>query len=172
MGDLHDRIVSQIPAMRCFARALMRGGDAADDLVQDCLERALTKQHLWQEGTDLKAWLFKIVYHQFVDQVRYAAHRGSAIEISAADPLLGRPGDQDARLALRDVVRALAQLPHHQRVVILLVALDGMSYETVAEVIDCPVGTVRSRLGRGRETLQRLTTGISADDPNSAKIAA
>jgi RNA polymerase sigma-70 factor (ECF subfamily) len=145
--------------MRRYARALTRNRDFVDDLVQDCLERALTRQHLWQEGTNLTAWLFTIVHNQYVDHVRSTVLRGGALTLSDAEPLLMRSGDQEARHALRDFDRALAQLPQQQRTVILLIGIEGMSYERVAEAMGCPVGTVRSRLCRGRETLHRLMGG-------------
>jgi RNA polymerase sigma-70 factor, ECF subfamily len=146
--------------MRRYARALTRNSDFVDDLVQDCVERALTRQHLWQRGTNLRAWLFTMVHNQYVDRVRYEVHRGVALTLSDAEPLLMRSGGQEARHALRDFDRALAQLPEQQRTVILLIGIEGMSYEGAAEAMGCPVGTVRSRLCRGRETLHRLM-GVS-----------
>jgi len=162
--ELRDRIAGQVPALRCFAHKLTRERDAADDLVQACLERALARQHLWQEGTDLKAWLFTILRNQFVNQVRHAASRQRTVDICHVEPLLNRSGGQDARLTLRDLRRALAQLPERQRRVILLIGLGGMSYKSAAKVMDCPVGTVRSRLCRGREALDNLMNGITDDD--------
>ena len=145
--------------MRRYARALTRNSDFVDDLVQDCLERALTRQHLWEEGTSLTAWLFTIVRNQYVDHVRHAVHRGVTMTLSDAEPFLMRSGGQEARHALRDFGRALAQLPEQQREVIVLIGLKGMTYEKAAEAMGCPVGTVRSRLCRGRETLHRLMGG-------------
>jgi RNA polymerase sigma-70 factor, ECF subfamily len=156
VADLSRRILREVPGLRRYVRALTRNSEFVDDLVQDCLERALTRQHLWQEGTSLKAWLFTIVHNQYVNHVRHAVHRGVAITLSDAEPFLMRSGNQEARHALRDFDRALAQLPEQQRVVILLIGLEGMSYERAAEVMGCPVGTVRSRLCRGREALHQL----------------
>jgi len=129
---------------------------AADDLVQDCLARALGKLHLWQEGTDLRAWLFTILHNQYVNQVRRAVREGAAVGLSETEPLLTRAPGQGRRLELRDLQRAMSKLPEEQRSVILLVGLEGMRYEEVAEILDVPVGTVRSRLSRGRESLRRL----------------
>ena len=125
-------------------------------LVQDCLTRALGKIHLWQEGTDLRAWLFTILHNQYVNQVRRSVREGAAVGLSETEPLLTRAPHQGRSLELRDLQRAMAKLPEEQRSVILLVGLEGMRYEEVAEVLDVPVGTVRSRLSRGREALRRL----------------
>jgi RNA polymerase sigma-70 factor (ECF subfamily) len=162
MTDLCKKIEAEIPRLRRYARALTRDAVAADDLVQDCLVRGLAKQHLWKEGTDLRAWLFTILHNQYVNQVRRAVREGAAVAISDTEPSLTRGPDQSRRLELRDLDRAMARLPEEQRVVILLVGLEGMRYEAVAEIIGVPVGTVRSRLSRGREALRRLM-GIVPD---------
>lgn len=156
MSDIYQAIEAEIPRLRRYARALARDVAAADDLVQDCLARALGKLHLWQEGTDLRAWLFTILHNQYVNQVRRAVREGAAVGLSETEPLLTRQPHQGNRLELRDLERAIAKLPEEQRAVILLVGLEGMRYEEVAEVLGVPVGTVRSRLSRGREALRRL----------------
>src|SRR5437762_6523823 len=160
--DIYRNIEAEIPRLRRYARALARDVAAADDLVQDCLARALGKLHLWQEGTDLRAWLFTILHNQYVNQVRRAVREGAAVGLSETEPLLTRAPHQGKSLELRDLERAIAKLPEEQRSVILLVGLEGMRYEEVAEVLDVPVGTVRSRLSRGREALRRLM-GIVPD---------
>lgn len=162
MADIHRSIEAEIPRLRRYARALTRDVVAADDLVQDCLARALGKLHLWQEGTDLRAWLFTILHNQYVNQVRRAVREGTAVGLSETEPMLMRAPHQGKRLELRDLERAVAKLPEEQRAVILLVGLEGMRYEEVAEILDVPVGTVRSRLSRGREALRRLM-GIVPD---------
>jgi RNA polymerase sigma-70 factor, ECF subfamily len=156
VADIYRDIEAEIPRLRRYARSLARDVTVADDLVQDCLTRALAKLHLWQEGTDLRAWLFTILHNQYVNQVRRAAREGAAVELSETEPLLVRLPNQGQRLELRDLERAIATLPEEQRAVILLVGLEGMRYEEVAEVLGVPVGTVRSRLSRGREALRRL----------------
>ena len=162
MTAIHRSIEAEIPRLRRYARALTRDVAAADDLVQDCLTRALGKLHLWQEGTDLRAWLFTILHNQYVNQVRRAVREGAAVALSETEPLLTRAPHQGKRLELRDLERAIAKLPGEQRAVILLVGLEGMRYEEVAEILDVPIGTVRSRLSRGREALRRLI-GIVPD---------
>jgi len=162
VADIYRSIEAEIPRLRRYARALARDIATADDLVQDCLARALGKLHLWQEGTDLRAWLFTILHNQYVNQVRRAVREGAAVGLSETEPMLTRAPHQGKRLELRDLERAIAKLPEEQRAVILLVGLEGMRYEEVAEVLDVPVGTVRSRLSRGREALRRLM-GIVPD---------
>jgi RNA polymerase sigma-70 factor (ECF subfamily) len=162
MADIYRRIEAEIPRLRRYARALTRDVSAADDLVQDCLARALSKVHLWQAGTDLRAWLFTILHNQYVNHVRRAVREGAAVALSETEPLLTSQPNQNKRLELRDLERAIAKLPEEQRAVLLLVGLEGMRYEEVATVLDVPVGTIRSRLSRGREMLRQLM-GISED---------
>src|SRR5919202_3299483 len=162
MVDLYKKIEEEIPRLRRYARALTRDISAADDLVQDCLARALSKVHLWQEGTDLRAWLFTILHNQYVNHVRRAVREGAAVGLSETEPMLTSVPNQNKRLELRDLERAITKLPDEQRSVILLVGLEGMRYEEVAAVLDVPVGTIRSRLSRGREML-RLLTGTVPD---------
>lgn len=162
MGEIYRSIEAEIPRLRRYARALARDVATADDLVQDCLARALGKLHLWQEGTDLRAWLFTILHNQYVNQVRRAVREGAAVGLSETEPMLTRAPHQGKSLELRDLERAIAKLPEEQRAVILLVGLEGMRYEEVADVLGVPVGTVRSRLSRGRESLRRLM-GIVPD---------
>ena len=170
MADTHHDIEAEIPRLRRYARALTRDVVSADDLVQDCLTRALGKLHLWQEGSDLRAWLFTILHNQYVNHIRRAVREGATVALNETEPMLSRAPQQGKRLELRDLERAIAQLPEEQRSVILLVALEGMRYEEVAAVLDVPVGTIRSRLSRGREALRRLT-GVVPDEKAAAVIS-
>jgi RNA polymerase sigma-70 factor, ECF subfamily len=156
VADTYREIEAEIPRLRRYARALTRDVVAADDLVQDCLTRALGKLHLWQRGTDLRAWLFTILHNQYVNHVRRSVREGAAVGLSDSEPLLTRSPQQGQRLELRDLERAIAKLSEEQRSAILLVGLEGMRYEEVAAVLDVPVGTIRSRLSRGREALRRF----------------
>jgi RNA polymerase sigma-70 factor (ECF subfamily) len=165
MSDLTQEIATHIPGLRRYARALARDVVGADDLVQECLTRALGKLHLWRDGTDLRAWLFTILHNQHVNEVRRSIRRGITVELSDTKPLLRQPPNQDKVLELRDLDRALGQLPAEQRAVILLIGLEGMPYAAVGEVLGIPVGTVRSRLFRGRNALRRLMDA-EADHPN------
>ena len=122
---------NEIPRLRRYARALTRDATRADDLVQSCLVRALAKSHLWQPGTDLRAWLFTILHNQHVNDVRRAVREGINVPVEDVAPVLTVPSTQGASLQLRDLDRAMARLPEEQRQVLLLVGLEGMRYEEV-----------------------------------------
>jgi RNA polymerase sigma-70 factor (ECF subfamily) len=156
MSDFALLVQNEIPRLRRYARALTRDAARADDLVQSCLVRAIAKQHLWEPGTDLRAWLFTILHNQNVNEVRRSVREGVAVAVEDVAPVLMAAPRAGARLQLRDLERAIRVLPEEQRQVILLVGLEGMRYEEVAAVLDIPIGTVRSRLSRGREMLRRL----------------
>jgi RNA polymerase sigma-70 factor (ECF subfamily) len=156
MDGFGSLLQNEIPRLRRYARALTRDATRADDLVQSCLVRALAKSHLWQPGTDLRAWLFTILHNQHVNEVRRAVREGVNVPVEDVAPVLTVPSSQGASLQLRDLDRAMARLPEEQRQVLLLVGLEGMRYEEVALVLDVPVGTVRSRLSRGRDMLRHL----------------
>ena len=155
MSEFHRLIEQQIPRLRRYARALTRNRERADDLVQDTLSRALVKEQFWQTGTNLGAWLFTIMHNQNVNNVRRAVRESGMVdmEISATLPATT---DLTASRQMFELERALAQLPLEQRQVILLVGLEGMSYEDAAGILSVPVGTVRSRLSRGRDILRKL----------------
>ena len=170
MNDFARLLEVEIPRLRRYARALTRDVSRADDLVQSCLTRAVAKQHLWQPGTDLRAWLFTILHNQHVNDVRRSVREGINVAVEEMAPVLTVQSNAIAVLQLRDLETAIAQLPQEQRQVILLVGLEGMRYEAVAEIIGVPVGTVRSRLSRGRESLRRLM-GIVPDRQAEAIMA-
>ena len=149
-------LVALIPRLRRYARALVGDRAAADDLVQDTLERAWAKLHLFRQGTDLRAWLFTVMHNVHVNQVR-AARPTDALEDEM--PELAQRAVQGDALLVRDLERALAMLPAAQREVLLLVALEDLSYEETANVLGIPIGTVMSRLARARDKLRMLMTG-------------
>jgi RNA polymerase sigma-70 factor (ECF subfamily) len=154
---LHSEIEALIPRLTRYARVLTRDAVAADDLVQECLTRALGKIHLWEQGTDLRAWLFTILHHQHVSHARRDARQRASIRLQKDNPGVTLSPNQTVRLELRDLERAIAQLPEEQRSVVLLVGLKGMRYDEAAAVVNLPVGTVRSRVSRGRESLRAMT---------------
>jgi RNA polymerase sigma-70 factor (ECF subfamily) len=165
MSNFHDLIEREIPRLRRYARALTRSSDRADDLVQETLLRAVAKAHLWQTGSDIRAWLFTIMHNQYVNMVRRAMREETTVDIDQISSSLAATTDPTASCQLRELEHALGGLPGEQREVILLVGLEGLSYETAAHVLRVPVGTVRSRLSRGREALRRLM-GLPQDaDP-------
>jgi RNA polymerase sigma-70 factor, ECF subfamily len=152
-------IEEHIPRLRRYARALTSNREAADDLVQDALERAWKKQHLWQADTDLRAWLFSIMHNVHVNQVKSRHNQAlEALEDEALE-LPVRATQQDG-LMVRDLERSLRRLPDEQREVLLLAGLEQMSYQEIAQVLSIPLGTVMSRLARGREKLRALMYGL------------
>lgn len=163
MSDRDRRMEALVPALRRFAWSLTRTADEADDLVQDCLEHALGAWHRRHADGNLRAWLFAILYNLHVSGRRRQARRARLLEQVAAfeaDPAPG--GGQDARLHAAEVLSQLDTLPEDQRAVLLLVGVEGLSYEEAAQVLGVPPGTVMSRLSRGRERLRLLAEGRPA----------
>jgi len=148
-------IVAHIPRLRRYARALAGDGHRADDLVQDTLERALAKFYLWRRGSDLRAWLFTIMHNVFINQLK--ARRELALDDAVADGL--QSAARSDPFELRDLDAALRQLPVEQREVLLLVGLEQLSYAEVGKALGIPVGTVMSRLSRGRARLRAVMSG-------------
>jgi RNA polymerase sigma-70 factor (ECF subfamily) len=154
--------MEHVPRLRRYARALINNRDLADDLVQDTLERALRHTEQFQSGTDLRAWLFTIMHNVFANQARRAGAR--AVHVSLDDDSLPEGqfavvGTQTQSLEVRDLDYALQRLPLDQRQVVLLVGLEELSYAEVALALEIPIGTVMSRLSRGRERLRALMVG-------------
>ena len=154
-----QRLVELIPRLRRYARALVGDRAAADDLVQDTLERAWAKLHLYRRGTDLRAWLFTVMHNVHVNRVR-AARPTDVLDDEM--PELAQRAAQSDGLMLRDLDRAIAKLPADQRAVLLLVTLEEMSYDEVARTLGIPIGTVMSRLSRAREKLRTMMLGQPA----------
>src|SRR5215813_14427809 len=156
MSEFHGLVEREIPRLRRYARALTRSTDRADDLVQETLLRAVAKAHLWQQGTDIRAWLFTIMHNQYVNMVRRAIREEATVDIEQLSSSLAATTDPTASRQLRELERALGRLPGEQREVILLVGLEGLSYDQAAAILNVPLGTIRSRLSRGREALRKL----------------
>jgi RNA polymerase sigma-70 factor (ECF subfamily) len=170
-GALYREIEVLIPRLRRFARALTHNTVAADDLVQETLRRALGKIHLWQNGTDLRAWLFTILHHQHINETRRLARESGRVELSAGHQPV--EPNQAQLLELRDLKRAIDQLPEQQRAAILLVGVGEMEYEEAASLLNLPIGTVRSRVSRGRAALRILTDRLprrGSPRPGSSKF--
>ena len=149
-----NAILTELPRLRRYARALVRDRAAADDLVQDTLERAWLRFAQWRPGSDLRAWLFGIMHNLRVDQLRRPGL--NTLPMGDEDFEVPTRATQSDRLEVNDLEAALARLPEDQRVVLLLVALEEMSYEEIAGVLGIPAGTVMSRLSRGRELLRLI----------------
>src|SRR3979409_2222289 len=150
-------IIEHIPRLRRYARALVGDRYVADDLVQDTLERAWNKFYLWRPGSDLRAWLFTIMHNVFVNQAR---RRRYEIEQAMDElPAIAVRATQGEQLELQDVDRVLRSLSDEQREVVLLVAVEQLTYEEVSGALDIPIGTVMSRLSRARERMRQLLGG-------------
>ena len=158
MDEISTLIEPHIPALRRYAWALLRDREGADDLVQDCLERALSRRHLRRRDGDMRAWLFTILRNLFVDGLRRRSREGSRIDLDQVADLAAPSADPDARVVVRDVLDGLDTLPPDQKAVLLLVCVEDLSYEATARVLGVPVGTVMSRLSRAREKLRRAVT--------------
>ena len=155
-------IEAHIPGLRRFACALLRGDrERADDLVQDCLERALARWHLRRAEGDLRAWLYTILYNRFLSDQQRRKRRGRTTTLTEAieSELPQIKGGQYAALEHRDLLRAFAALPEEQRSVLVLVGVEDLSYDAAARVLGVPIGTVMSRLSRGRERLRQILDG-------------
>lgn len=152
-----DAVIAEIPRLRRYARALTGSMDSADDLVQETLERALEKWLFWKTERDLRPWLFSIMHNLHVDQRRRAKHVDYLANERLPD-IPCRPQQLDG-LELRDLDRALGQLPVDHREILLLVAIEGLSYKEVAAALGIPLGSVMSRLSRARAALRAILAG-------------
>ena len=157
MAQFLDEVEASIPALRRYARALTRNADHADDLVQDCIERAIRKQTLWKPTGPLKAWLFRILLNLYRNELRLHRRRGEHVPV---ETLLVEPSvapAQPGRIALNEMSRAIDTLNGEQREALLLVVLEGLTYSEAADALEIPLGTLMSRLGRARAALRKLT---------------
>jgi RNA polymerase sigma factor (sigma-70 family) len=165
VNDMLFLVEPLIPALRRYARALVRNHATADDLVQDCLERAVSRWHQRREG-DPRPWLFTILHNLAVNQFRQAKTRGRHVMIEeTSESDLGEEAAQERKLMYQDVLNKLARLPEDQRAVLLLIAVEDLSYADAAKVLNIPVGTVMSRLSRARERLQQEIEGTANAAP-------
>ena len=161
MSDFLDEVETCVPALRRYARALTRSADLADDLVQDCLERAISRRRLFRSTGPVRAWLFTILLNLHRNDLRTRRRRGEMLPLdTVAEPTIAAP--QLGHIALAELARAIETLPLEQKEALLLIALEGLSYAEAAAIIGVPVGTLMSRLGRARGAL-RLLTGTPAE---------
>jgi len=160
MPDRAALIEAQIPGLRRFACALLRGdSEGADDLVQDTLERALSRWHLRRTDGNVRGWLYTILYNRFLTDRHRSRRRGLQDVLTEETELPGVDGGQDSALEHRDLLRAFSALPEEQRSVLLLIGVEDLSYDEAARVLGVPIGTVMSRLSRGRERLRHHMHG-------------
>jgi RNA polymerase sigma factor (sigma-70 family) len=146
-------VLALLPRLRRFAAGLSRDRVDADDLCQATIERALLSRDRWEPGTRLDSWMYRIMRNLWIDEARARARRGQTFVDEDAGLGIGGDGGQEAALGLRDIDRALATLPDEQREAVVLVMVEGYAYKEAAEIVGCPVGTLNSRLVRGRDAL-------------------
>ncbi|MCY1666285.1 sigma-70 family RNA polymerase sigma factor [Rhizobium sp. SL86] len=156
MDDLLFQIEPIIPALRRYARGLMRDASAADDLVQDCLERVISHWHR-RRNSDARTWAFAILHNLAINRMRQTARRGQHVTFDEVEErLMSHAPTQEDGLTRADIASAIEQLPEEQRSVLLLVSVEDFSYSEVADILTIPVGTVMSRLSRARERLKQI----------------
>lgn len=149
-----------IPALRRYAQGLMRDRATADDLVQDCLERAISRWHQRRVDNDPRSWIFTILHNLAINRMRQKQRRGPHIPLEDADAgSLTLAATQEQGLLHDDLMRALYGLPEDQRALLLLISVEDLSYAEAASVLKIPIGTVMSRLARAREKLRRALEG-------------
>lgn len=163
-ADLRRDIVGILPRLRRFCLALARNQDAADDLCQATVERALSRADQFIQGTRLDSWMYRIAQNLHIDQVRRVRTRGSEVDVDHAAALVGDDGRQvvEGRSDLARAKAAMAALPEEQRVLLALVVLDGMSYRDAADTLAIPIGTVMSRIARARRAIDSHVHGSPA----------
>ncbi len=159
MNEFSRLLIENIPHLRRYARSLTRDRQQSEDLVQDCLDRALSRMSQWQSDTNLRAWLFTIMHNLHVNSLRRWHRSGRWESIEQSDTADQRQPGQEGMMQMRDLEQALNQLSDEQREVLILVCVEGMSYDEVARVLGIATGTVMSRLHRAREALRRLLNG-------------
>lgn len=149
-------LIDLLPRMRRFAHGLTGSSADGDDLCQMAIERALARRDQWQQGTRLDSWIYKIMRNLFIDEIRATRRRSETFVADEAGLSIGAEGGQEACVELAMIDRAMLRLPDEQREAVLLVMVEGCSYKEAAEIVGCPVGTLNSRLVRGRDALMGL----------------
>jgi RNA polymerase sigma-70 factor (ECF subfamily) len=167
--EFHDQLVAIIPSLRAFARGLCGNRDMADDMAQDAMTRAWAARQSYTPGSNFRAWMFMILRNHFYTTLRKNSRMASWDPEIAERVLVVGPAQQDG-LNVQDVQAALQKLPPEQREVLILIGANGVSYEEAAEIMGCAIGTIKSRLARGRVALTALIEGPPiGDDQNSRK---
>jgi RNA polymerase sigma-70 factor, ECF subfamily len=157
-----DQLVALIPSLRSFARGLCGGREMADDMAQDAMMRGWAARASFTPGTNFRAWMFMILRNQFYTTIRKNSRMTSWDPEVAERVLVEGPAQQHA-IHMADVAKAMLQLPAEQREVLMLIGANGVSYEEAAEIIGCAIGTVKSRLARGRKALTLLIDGAPGE---------
>lgn len=169
MQDFRSSFEDHLSGLRRYARSLVGDPCESDDLVQECMLRVLSASHLWPQIQNVRAYLFTVLHHAHVDYRADQRKRMPAAPLEQVEHLFHAQGNQEARLELRDMSRALTALSDEQREIVLLIAIDGLSYDEVSRRLSIPIGTVMSRLFRARETLRYLIAGRARKDVRNAR---
>lgn len=154
--SFESQVLELLPRLRRFAIGLAGSPSDGDDLCQMTIERALTRQNQWQEGTRLDSWMYRIMRNIYIDEGRATTRRRETFVDPDAGLSVGSEGAQEAQVELTMVDRAMARLPEDQREAVLLVMVEGYSYKEASEIVGCPTGTLNSRLVRGRDALMQM----------------
>lgn len=155
MARFEDELLAILPRLRRFARSLSRDAADGDDLCQVAVEKALLARHQWQPGTRMDSWMYRITRNAWIDQGRARTRVAQTFLPAEAGEAVGHDGARaiEARLELAQVQRAMAELPDEQREAVALVLIEGLAYKEAAAVLEVPMGTLTSRLVRGRQAL-------------------
>jgi len=155
LAQFREQLIELLPRLRRFARTLTQHRDDADDLLQIALEKAITRHAQWDVNSRLDSWMFTIIRHAWIDEIRVRRRQGTHIDldtmVESADA-----SQRDDRVEMLAVQQALARLPEEQRIAVSLVLIEGLAYKEAADVMGVPIGTLTSRLARGREALQKM----------------
>lgn len=166
-SEFHDNLISMLPQLRAYAMTLTRHRAAADDLLQETSLKAWRAQGQFSPGTNFKAWMYCILRNEYISSLR--RNRRLTISVDQVpEEFFSREGDQDSKVMVNEVVKAMDLLNKEQREVLVLICMNGLSYEEVANVVGCTIGTVKSRLWRAREHMSKLMMG---EDEAAAKVA-
>ena len=162
-SEFHDLLVEQMPRLRAYAMGLTRNRAGADDLLQQTALKAWGARTQFQPDTNFKAWIYRIMRNEHISSFRRAKHNASSID-AVPEAFLAREGDQENKMLTREVLAAMDQLADVQREVLLMNCVSGLSYEEIAEALNCSLGTVKSRLWRARNEMQKLIYGDDAEE--------
>jgi len=158
-GYADDTIIAQLPTLKRYAFRLTRSAHLAEDLVQDCLARALSRRHLFHSDANIRPWLFTVMHNLHVSNCRQAGVRMAFARNQMAISSEGREASQEHAADLKRVFRAINTLPKEQRDVVVLVTIQELSYQEAARALNIPIGTVMSRLARGRDSIRTILSG-------------
>lgn len=155
LAQIREQLIALLPRLRRFARTLTQHREDADDLVQVALEKAITRYAQWDVNSRLDSWMFTIIRNAWIDEVRVRQRHGTHLDLDAVIEYAD-DAQRDQRVEMLAVQQALARLPEEQRTAVNLVLVEGLSYKEAAEVMAVPIGTLTSRLARGRDALQKI----------------